>query len=118
MKITKVKAVYYSATGNAKKVVEAIAGTMAKELDVPMESYDFTLPKNRTEVQVYGPEDLVVFGTPVYAGRVPNKMLPVVQGNFKGEGALAVPVVVFGNRNFDNGLIELRNELKVRDCFA
>ena len=69
MKITKVKAVYYSATGNAKKVVEAIAGTMAKELDVPMESYDFTLPKNRTEVQVYGPEDLVVFGTPVYAGR-------------------------------------------------
>ena len=30
MKITKVKAVYYSATGNAKKVVEAIAGTMAK----------------------------------------------------------------------------------------
>ena len=112
MKITKVKAVYYSATGNAKKVVEAIAGTMAKELDVPMESYDFTLPKNRTEVQVYGPEDLVVFGTPVYAGRVPNKMLPVVQGNFKGEGALAVPVVVFGNSNFDNGLIELRNELE------
>ena len=112
MKITKVKAVYYSATGNAKKVVEAIAGAMAKELDVPMESYDFTLPKNRTEVQVYGPEDLVVFGTPVYAGRVPNKMLPVVQGNFKGEGALAVPVVVFGNRNFDNGLIELRNELE------
>ena len=39
-------------------------------------------------------------------------MLPVVQGNFKGEGALAVPVVVFGNRNFDNGLIELRNELE------
>lgn len=112
MKITKVKAVYYSATGNAKKVVEAIAGAMAKELDVPMESYDFTLPKNRTEVQVYGPEDLVVFGTPVYAGRVPNKMLPVVQGNFTGEGALAVPVVVFGNRNFDNGLIELRNELE------
>ena len=73
MKITKVKAVYYSATGNAKKVVEAIAGTMAKELDVPMESYDFTLPKNRTEVQVYGPEDLVVFGTPVYAGRVLRK---------------------------------------------
>ena len=33
MKITKVKAVYYSATGNAKKVVEAIAGAMAKELE-------------------------------------------------------------------------------------
>ena len=61
MKITKVKAVYYSATGNAKKVVEAIAGTMAKELDVPMESYDFTLPKNRTEVDVYKRQTLRSF---------------------------------------------------------
>ena len=54
MKITKVKAVYYSATGNAKKVVEAIAGAMAKELDVPMESYDFTLPKMCIRDRLHG----------------------------------------------------------------
>ena len=77
-----------------------------------MESYDFTLPENRTQLQNFGPSELVVFGTPVYAGRVPNKMLPAVQTLFKGDGTLAVPVVTFGNRNFDNGLIELRNELE------
>ena len=58
-------------------------------------------------------EDLVFFSTPVYAGRIPNKMLPYVQSAFEGNGAFAVPVSVFGNRNFDNGLIELRNELEL-----
>lgn len=112
MKISCVKAVFYSATGNTEGVVTAIAEKIAGKLGVPMETYDFTLPGNRTEEQTYSPSDVVVFGTPVYAGRVPNKMLPIVQNHFKGEGALAVPVVTFGNRNFDNGLIELRNELE------
>lgn len=83
-----------------------------EKLGVPTDSYDYTLPDSRTKTQNYGPSDLVVFGTSVYAGRVPNKLLPAVQNCFKADGALAVPVVTFGNRNFDNGLIELRNELE------
>lgn len=112
MKISVVKAVYYSAVGSTKKVVTELAGQLAAQLGVPAEEDDFTLPQNRTETRQYAADELVVFGTPVYAGRVPNKMLPVVQEKFKAEGALAVPVVTFGNRNFDNGLIELRNELE------
>ena len=112
MNISCVKAVYYSAVGSTEKVVTGVAEKIAAALGVPVEVYDFTLPENRTEPKVYAADQLVVFGTPVYAGRVPNKMLPIVQSNFKGEGALAVPVVTFGNRNFDNGLIELRNELE------
>ena len=112
MNISCVKAVYYSATGSTEKVVTGIAEKIAKVLGVPMETYDFSLPVNRTEPKSYAADQLVVFGTPVYAGRVPNKMLPIVQGNIMGEGALAVPVVTFGNRSYDNGLIELRNELE------
>ena len=112
MKISCVKAVFYSAVGTTEKVVTGVAEKIAAALGVPMEVYDFTLPENRTEPKMFAADQLVVFGTPVYAGRVPNKMLPIVQSNFKGEGALAVPVVTFGNRNFDNGLIELRNELE------
>ena len=37
----------------------------------------------------------------------------VFRSAFEGNGAFAVPVSVFGNRNFDNGLIELRNELEL-----
>ena len=112
MQITKVTAVYYSATGNTEKVAAAIAQRIAEKLGIPMEKYDFTLPRNRQEEKSFPAGELVVFGTPVYAGRVPNKMLPAVQTLFKSDGALAIPVVTFGNRNFDNGLIELRNELE------
>ena len=109
MKINHVHAVYFSPTGNAKKVVTTLAQAIADTLGVPMDSYDFTLPESREKVHTY---DLLVIGTPVYAGRIPNKMLPFVQTHFEGNGALAIPVAVFGNRNFDNGLIELRNELE------
>ena len=112
MKINHVHAVYFSPTGNAKKVVTTLAQAIADTLGVPMDSYDFTLPESREKVHTYGADDLLVIGTPVYAGRIPNKMLPFIQTHFEGNGALAIPVAVFGNRNFDNGLIELRNELE------
>ena len=112
MKINHVHAVYFSPTGNAKKVIITLAQAIADTLGVPMDSYDFTLPESREKIHTYGADDLLVIGTPVYAGRIPNKMLPFVQTHFEGNGALAVPVAVFGNRNFDNGLIELRNELE------
>ena len=112
MELKHVKAAFYSATGNTEKVVKAIGQAIAEGLGLPFEAFDFTLPANRQGVLSYGPEDLVVVGTPVYAGRIPNKMLPYFQSGLEGNGALAVPVVTFGNRNFDNGLIELRSELE------
>ena len=59
----------------------------------------------------FNAEELAVLGVPVYAGRVPNVLLPYLTKQLHGGGALAVPVVLFGNRNFDDGLIELRNIL-------
>lgn len=111
MKRKKVWAVYFSATDTTKKVVLHIADEAAKILGAERENYDFTLPKMREQGFTAGSEDLVIFGTPVYAGRVPNvllKYLATIQGN----GALAVPVVLFGNRNFDDALIELRDILE------
>lgn len=110
MEITCVNAVFYSATGNTRKVTCEIAKQVAGILKVPLTTYDFSLPKNRISQQ-YDRNQLVIFGTPVYAGRIPNKMLPFVQTLFQGNGALAVPVVTFGNRSYDNALLELRNEL-------
>lgn len=112
MKLNKVCAVCYSATGNTKYIVDEIAACIGETLGVPFEVHDFTRPKDRKSVRSFRERELVVFGTPVYAGRVPNKILPAVQTFFKGNGALAVPVVTFGNRSYDNALIELRNELE------
>lgn len=112
MKIKEVWVVYYSATGNTAKITKKIGETMASELDIPLREFDFTLPKAREEKKIFEEGTLVVFGSPVYAGRIPNKMLSYVQEGFEGNGALAVPVVSYGNRSFDDALMELRNELE------
>ena len=111
MKLEKIWAVYFSGTGTTRRTVERIAGGIASRLNLPAESVDFSRPAVRQETLGFGEKDLVVFGAPVYAGRVPNVLLPFLQERVVGGGALAVPVVLFGNRNYDDALIELRNIL-------
>lgn len=109
MEIKTVWAVYFSATGTTEKVVTSIAKEMAQKLNCSCEEFCFNLPAAREAERTFGPDDLVVMGVPVYAGRVPNLILPYVQNKVKGTQTLAVPVVLYGNRNFDDGLMELRN---------
>ena len=111
MKLEKIWAVYFSGTGTTRRTVERIAGGIASRLNLPAESVDFSRPAVRQETMGFGEKDLVVFGAPVYAGRVPNVLLPFLRERIVGGGALAVPVVLFGNRNYDDALIELRNIL-------
>ena len=75
MEIKTVYAVYFSATGNTRKVVTTLANALAESFEVPLEVVDFTLPQSRQEQYSFKATDLVVFGTPTYAGKVPNKLL-------------------------------------------
>ncbi len=111
MRIKKVWAVYFSATGTTKKVAESIAEAIAEKLEAEHGSYDFTLPEARQEPLTFSPGDLVVFGTPVYAGRVPNVLLKYLE-TIRGNGAIGIPVVLYGNRDYDDALIELRDILE------
>lgn len=60
---------------------------------------------------VFGPEDTVIVGMPVFGGRIPAfgagklKLL-------KGNGAAAVTAAVYGNRAFEDALLELGDSLK------
>ena len=110
MAVKKVWAVYFSATGTTKKAVTRLARHIGAALKADYAEHDFTLPGARVEPLRFSADDVVVFGTPVYAGRVPNVLLPYLD-TLEGGGALAVPVSLFGNRNYDNALIELRNIL-------
>ncbi len=112
MEVKEIFALYYSATGNTCKAVENVAQTLAELLGIPVHTIDYTLPAVRVQTQEFHDKALVIVGSPVYAGRVPNKMLPYFQTQLTGNGALAVPMVTFGNRSFDNGLMELRLELE------
>lgn len=109
MKPTTVYNVYFSATGTTKKVTTALATQLAEMLGAQYQELSFTLPAARGNDLRFGKDDLVVLGTPVYAGRVPNLLLPYIKEKIIGDGALGIPVVLYGNRNFDDALMELRN---------
>ena len=107
MSYKRVVASWFTGTGTTKKIVN----TIAQFIDNNYEIKDFTLPDARKEPLVFKKGDLVIFGTPVIAGRVPNVLLKYLS-TIEGNGALAVPVVLFGNRNYDDALIELRDILE------
>ncbi len=107
MNIRRLRAIYYSATGVTDKAVHILAEALADELSLPLSYQGFTRPAERAVPVEFGNEELVIVGSPTYAGKLPNKILPDFQTKLRGNGALAVAVVTFGNRAFDNSLAEL-----------
>lgn len=107
MEIRKVWAVYYSATGTTDRAVNTLAEELASQLELPLERVPFTRPAERARDYAFTAEDLVVAGSPTYAGRMPNKIMPDFRRALRGGGALAAGIVMFGNRNYDNALAEL-----------
>ena len=94
----------FSPTGGTKKVAEAIAagfGTPTVEMDLTKAGATATL----------GEHDALLAVLPVYAGRVPQISLERLSV-LKGSGQKAVAVVVYGNREFDDALLETKNALE------
>lgn len=106
----KVCAMYFSGTGTTEKMACYIAKRLFEKIseNLKYEDFDFTKPNARKTVKSFTKNDIVVLGMPVIAGRVPNLMLEYMN-TIKGNGALGIPLVMYGNRNFDDALIELRN---------
>jgi ferredoxin/flavodoxin len=102
---------YFSPTGTTRKVVTRLASQTASRLSASkIREIDFTPKKAREVSFAFGSDDLLIVGVPVYAGRVPNVLKEFV-GSIQGNGAKAAAVVLFGNRSFDDGLMELRTLL-------
>jgi ferredoxin len=108
-----INALYFSATGTTQKIVTGIAEKLSANMigKAEIKNIDFTSPEARKQAVAFGKEDIVVAGVPVYAGRVPNVLLKYLK-NMAGNGASAIAVVVYGNRNYDDALIELKDLLE------
>jgi ferredoxin/protein involved in ribonucleotide reduction len=108
-----VTAMYFSPTGTTRRVVSRIAKAVSEEIcpdTVPVHR-DFTLPAVRKTTASFHAGHVVVFGVPVYGGRVPKVLLDYLR-TVQGNGARAVAVVVYGNRDYDDALIELADLLE------
>ena len=104
MNIEKWIIAHFSPTGGTKKVADAIAaglGTPVVEMDLTKADSAVTLSEN----------DALMAVLPVFAGRVPQISLERLSA-LKGNGQKAVAVVVYGNREYDDALLETRDALE------
>lgn len=104
MNIEKWIIAHFSPTGGTKKVADAIGagfGTPVVEMDLTKADATAMLGEN----------DALMAVLPVYAGRVPQISLERLSA-LKGSGQKAVAVVVYGNREYDDALLETKNALE------
>ena len=100
-----VRAVYFSPTHTTKTIAEEVANALAAALAASVEVVDLTLPEHRPTDVSCEAGDVLVFGFPVYAGRVPALLLDKI-ARFSGDGTPAVVVGLYGNRDYDDALLE------------
>ncbi|MDR2954045.1 MAG: 4Fe-4S binding protein [Prevotella sp.] len=103
MEYKKLNLIYFSATNTTKSTVESIAQGMGI---VNIVKYDIT--KGQNEEITFSEEDIVIFGLPVYSGRVPAISVDSLN-KFTGNNTPAIIVCVYGNRDYDDALLELRD---------
>lgn len=111
MSIQHIHTVCFSPTGSVRKLAAAVAEGVGAAAGLLPRFDDITLPAARQAPRQFSAEDLVLFALPVYAGRLPNRLLPFLTGSFSGGGAMAAGVTVFGNRSEGDSLRELQQRL-------
>lgn len=97
----------FSPTGGTQKAADLLTnalGGASTAVDLTDSNADFS-------AVVFAPEDVAVIAVPSYGGRVPG---PAVQRlrTMKGGGAMAVLVCVYGNRAYEDTLVELEDAAK------
>lgn len=101
MNIQPVHSVFFSPTGTTRTVVQAVCRGTGKNSGLEIDL------KEAVGGQLFfAVDDPVVIGMPVYAGRLPRLAVERFAA-VKGSGTPAIPVVVYGNRAYDDALLEL-----------
>ncbi|MGQ1948167.1 4Fe-4S binding protein [Geofilum sp. OHC36d9] len=103
MSSKKINLVYFSPTGGTRKIVETIAKGLAI---TPINLIDLT--KNEAPKTVIDNDSVTIIGMPVYAGRLPEVAVERLH-QLSSKGGFIVPVVSYGNRAYEDALLELHD---------
>lgn len=98
-----VKLIYYSPTRTTQHVLTAIAEGLQGASLVDL---DLTMPDAAARLLPPTEEDLALLGAPVYAGRIPAPAARRLR-RLEGNGTPAILIVVYGNRAYEDALLEL-----------
>ncbi|MDE7013236.1 MAG: 4Fe-4S binding protein [Kineothrix sp.] len=103
----KLYALYFSPTGGTKKVLDIIcsAWDCQKEYiiisDIPQMDLSIAFNEN----------DICIVSVPSFSGRVPQFIIPILQ-RLHGNKAKAILISTYGNRAFDDTLLELKDTME------
>ncbi|MBO5337767.1 MAG: 4Fe-4S binding protein [Lachnospiraceae bacterium] len=109
MEISKVTAIYFSATGTNKRSV----CTIAQEFVEKIETVDVTMWNSVEQERTFEEEELVVIGAPVYGGRIYEGARERFT-HFHGKNTPCIVTVTYGNRHYDDALLELADLMKTQ----
>ena len=97
----------FSPTGGTKKVSDIFTKSFSPEstyIDLSSQKKDFS-------AYSFGPEDICIASVPSYGGRVPGIAVSRLR-QMRGNGARAVLIAVYGNRDYDDTFAELQDVLE------
>lgn len=97
----------FSPTGGTKKAADLLTSALSGEFS----AVDLTDSAADFSAVVLTPEDVAVIAVPSYGGRVPATATERLSA-IKGGGARAVLVCVYGNRAYEDTLVELADTAK------
>lgn len=105
MDLKTVKLAYFSPTGTTKKILEGIA----EGIDADTVAHiNLTIPATDLSAAEQLGDELVLLGVPVYEGRVAKTAISRL-AKLKANRTPVVVVVVYGNRDYEDALIELKD---------
>lgn len=101
--------VYYSATDSTTNIIRAFSKGLHGELTfskINMLSHENAAPSDA---------DLLIFASPVYGGRIPDRVMKCFEKKCT-EGKKVVGIAVYGNIHFGASLMQLHELAKKRHC--
>lgn len=107
MEIKEINNIYFSPTYSTEKVVKIVGNVLSDKST----NIDLTVRQRDYSNYEFNQDEICVVGVPSFGGRVPRDASERLK-KIKGNNTLAVIVVTYGNRAYEDTLLELKNILK------
>lgn len=100
--------IVFSPTGTTRQILESITLGLAPDFRSQLD-LTHPVPKQVAGENLREDAGVALIGMPVHAGRIPGLAVTRLRASVRGNGRKAVLVVVYGNRAYDDALLELRD---------
>lgn len=103
MRDLKLNVMYFSPTKSSETIAKKVASGMGLDYKEYNLTYDRSVDKKQ-----FGENDILIVSIPVHGGRVPELLIDTLK-QIKGNDSYFLPIINYGNRAFEDSLIELND---------